>query len=320
MGSIVIDTAQARPDDPVDFWRDEASRVFQPLNVRCDDRKRFWAHSVGYDLCDITLTRTRSEASTVVRTRRTIAEFDPDLLLLVLHLHGSYRVTHDERNAVCGAGDVAVIDSALPFNAHSEGPIDVLTVGLSKSLLPTRLARAAARSPLRIPGGTGPAMLVPSFLSNLLDGLHGGAIAPDDEGVADCVVSVVGALVGGQEPPRAPREQPLRDVKRWIDAHLADPDLSPARIAAANYISRRRLYTLFEAEGCGVSEWIRERRLEACRRDLRDPALSDETVMRVAMRWGFVDASHFSHSFSEAYGMPPGQYRAAASAAVAQRT
>jgi AraC-like DNA-binding protein len=75
-------------------------------------------------------------------------------------------------------------------------------------------------------------------------------------------------------------------------------------------MSRRRLYTLFEAESMGVREWIRERRLERCRRDLRDAALAHETVMTIATRWGFVDASHFSHSFRDAYGTAPSAYRA----------
>jgi len=87
--------------------------------VRCAVPAEFWARSVGYELCDITLTRTRSEASTIVRTQRTIAEFDPGQLLLVLHMRGTYRLTQDGRSDVCGAGDMAIFDSARPFAARS---------------------------------------------------------------------------------------------------------------------------------------------------------------------------------------------------------
>jgi AraC-like DNA-binding protein len=311
VASIVIDTRQARPGDPVDFWRGEASRVFQPLQLRVDDRAAFWARSVGHDLCDVTLTRTRSERSTIVRTQRTIADFDPGLLMLVVHLRGSYRVTHDERSDVCGAGDLSIFDSSRPFRAESAGPIDVLTVALSKSLLHPHAARAAARADVRIPGDAGPAGLVRPFLTSLLDSLGDGEIAPDDEAMADCVVGLVRTLFGDRDRLALPTPQPLREVKRYIDAHLGDPGLSPERIAAAHYMSRRRLYTLFEGESTGVREWIRERRLERCRRDLRDPALAGETVMSIATRWGFVDASHFSHSFRDAYGIAPSAYRAA---------
>jgi len=72
--ALVIDTQAAAPGDPVAFWRDEAARVFQPLRVHPDDRSSFWARSVAHDLCGITLTRTCSVASTIVRTRDTIAD------------------------------------------------------------------------------------------------------------------------------------------------------------------------------------------------------------------------------------------------------
>ena len=125
-------------------------------------------------------------------------------------------------------------------------------------------------------------------------------------------MSLVRTLLADRDAPPVPRPQALREIKRYIDAHLDDAGLTPERIAAAHHISRRRLYTLFEAESSGVREWIRERRLERCRRDLRDAALLHATVTTIAMRWGFVDASHFSHCFREAYGMPPRDYRAAA--------
>ena len=309
--AVVIDTQEAAPRDPVAFWRDEASRVFQPVSVHCDDRSSFWARSVAHDLCDITLTRTRSVASTIVRTRRTIAEFDPGLLTLVVHVHGSYRLARDEEVDVCGPGDMAILDSSRPFTARSDGPIDIVTVGLPKWMLRPHLADAAARSAMRIPGGAGPAALVRPYVLGLLDGLGAGEIASDDESVADCVVSLVGTLFAGPAAARAARPAPLRAIKRYIDEHLGDPALTPERIAAAHFISRRQLYTLFEAESCGVREWIRERRLERCRRDLRDPARAHETVTSIALRWGFVDASHFSHCFRDAYGTSPRDYRVA---------
>jgi AraC-like DNA-binding protein len=306
--SIVIDTEQARPGDPVEFWRGEASRVFQPLSVRVDDRDRFWAHSVAYGLCDITLTRTRSERSTVVRTRRAIADNDPGLVTVVLHLHGRYRVTQGEHSDLCVAGDMAIFDSSLPFVADSDGPIDVLTVALPKSLLPPR---AGGHAVVRVPGDAGAAGLVRPFLRDLLDSLRDGRIAADDEAMADGVVGLVRTLFGDRDRRALPHPEPLRDIKRYIDAHLGDPGLTPERIAAAHYISRRRLYTLFEAESTGVREWIRARRLERCRRDLRDPARRHEKVITIATRWGFVDASHFSHCFRGAYGVAPSTYRAA---------
>ena len=67
---------------------------------------------------------------------------------------------------------------------------------------------------------------------------------------------------------------PSGRVRRYIEANLADPLLSPASIAAAHFISTRHLHNVFHEAGTTVAQWIRTRRLEGCRRELRDPLLA----------------------------------------------
>ena len=75
------------------------------------------------------------------------------------------------------------------------------------------------------------------------------------------------------------RAEILLDIQAFIEAHLGDPELDPDRIARASFISTRYLHKLFESEGTSVCRWIRETRLERCRRDLLDPALDDDTIL-----------------------------------------
>ena len=98
-------------------------------------------------------------------------------------------------------------------------------------------------------------------------------------------------------------------IRAYIESHLGDPELTPTRVAAAHFVSKRYLHKLFEAEGVSVSRWIRERRLEHCRHDLADPQRVDETVTSIGMRWGLTDAGHLSRLFREAYGCSPSEYR-----------
>jgi AraC-like DNA-binding protein len=108
------------------------------------------------------------------------------------------------------------------------------------------------------------------------------------------------------------REQTLLlRIHAFIEQHLSDPDLAPGAVAAAHYISVRYLYRLFEAQGTTVAAWIRQRRLERCRTDLADPALSGTPVSALAARWGLLDSAHFSRLFRRTYGRPPAEYRRA---------
>jgi AraC-like DNA-binding protein len=109
--------------------------------------------------------------------------------------------------------------------------------------------------------------------------------------------------------PDTRRRALLASVQSFIDRRLADPELSPSKIAAANHISLRYLHKLFETQETTVARWVRQRRLERCRRDLLDPALGHWSVSAIGARWGLMNATHFSRAFRAAYGMPPTAYR-----------
>jgi AraC-like DNA-binding protein len=101
----------------------------------------------------------------------------------------------------------------------------------------------------------------------------------------------------------------LLRIHAFIEQNLGETDLSPGIVAAAHHVSVRYLHRLFEAQDTTVAAWIRQRRLERCRRDLADPALVAVPVSAVAARWGLPDSAHFSRLFRRAYGLPPAEYR-----------
>ncbi|WP_433152417.1 helix-turn-helix domain-containing protein [Actinomadura nitritigenes] len=101
----------------------------------------------------------------------------------------------------------------------------------------------------------------------------------------------------------------VRAIKEWIEAHLRDPDLTPAAIAAAHHVSVRQLYRVFEPSGTTVARYVRDLRLERCRRELSDPSLAGLRIGAIASRWGLPDAAGFSRAFRAAYGLSPSAYR-----------
>jgi AraC-like DNA-binding protein len=115
-------------------------------------------------------------------------------------------------------------------------------------------------------------------------------------------------------PPETQQRALVPQIRAFIEEHLADPELSPATIAAAHFISVRYLHKLFETEDTTVADLIRRRRLERCRRDLLDPAQQTRPVSAIAARWGFTDPAHFSRLFRATHGIPPAQYRRLATA------
>jgi AraC-like DNA-binding protein len=99
-----------------------------------------------------------------------------------------------------------------------------------------------------------------------------------------------------------------RDAVEYMRDHLSDPTLGADRVADALFISRRRLYQLFD-DGQGVSERIRGLRIDRAKALLADPATAARGIGEIARDCGFVSAAHFSRTFRQVVGRTPSEFR-----------
>ena len=93
-------------------------------------------------------------------------------------------------------------------------------------------------------------------------------------------------------------------LRRYIDDHLADPELDPGQLCAVLGVSRAGLYRLFEDQG-GVRRHIVASRLDRCFDELRRGPRRLGRVREVAERWGFYDSKSFNRSFRARFGIAP---------------
>jgi AraC-like DNA-binding protein len=99
-----------------------------------------------------------------------------------------------------------------------------------------------------------------------------------------------------------------RAAVEYVNRHLADPDLSAERIADALFVSRRRLYQLFD-DGEGISGRIRRMRVERAKELLADPTRGAHGIGELARQCGFVNSAHFSRTFRKLVGSTPREFR-----------
>jgi AraC-like DNA-binding protein len=178
--------------------------------------------------------------------------------------------------------------------------------------------RLAALTATRLPGEAGGmAALIGPFLVKIADLLE----EEDTPGLgigmrlAGNVVDLLGTVLADRldaspDDPDIAHRALMLQITSFIEEHLGEADLAPAQIAAAHHISLRQLHKLFHASGTTVAGWIRQRRLEHCGHDLRDPRCMTRPVAAVGARWGYPDPAHFSRLFKGAYGVGPRDYRA----------
>lgn len=99
-----------------------------------------------------------------------------------------------------------------------------------------------------------------------------------------------------------------REAVEYIKENLADPTLTADRIAEALFISRRRLYQLFD-DGDGVSGRIRQLRIDRAKELLGDPAHAVKGIGEISRLCGFANAAHFSRTFRKVVGETPRDFR-----------
>jgi AraC-like DNA-binding protein len=235
-----------------------------------------------------------------------------------LQVSGTSTVVQAGREVVLQPGSFCIHDNTRPFAFSNSEPAGQITVNVPRTLLAmpsSVLDRAPAQ---RIGPGHPTVEAATAYFSRLAGGVWG-----DDRDHAllaqpsiELVRALVATALGREDLAAEPLHMTLQQrVMTYLRLHLADRDLSAARIAAEHHISERQLYLVLSRAGISLGEWIRSQRLEACRRELASARGEHATIQSIAGRWGFVSAPHFSRVFKQTYGVSPRQWRTESRAA-----
>ena len=79
-------------------------------------------------------------------------------------------------------------------------------------------------------------------------------------------------------------------------------DLSGERIASECGVSVRHLNRLFARDGVSLMQYVWDRRLARCQRELTDPMMYHRSISEIAIASGFKELSHFSRAYRARYG------------------
>jgi len=266
------------------------------------------------DLGSLRLTSIQSNATRVERTPKLARDDLTPSLMLGLQIKGSSLLIQDGREAVMRPGDLVLYSSTSPYTiVDSDGysqhqirmPLE--SVALSRDIVHQVTAVKLS-----------PGHPVSDLASVYFQRLTSTPKAFSDAG-ADALsqpsVELIRAVIGTHlDATSTAATESLHAVLQlrileYTRARLGDPNLNATQIAAEHHISVRHLYNVLAVGGISLGDWIRSRRLEACRTELsRDPA-HEASIASVAQRWGFRDASNFGRVFRAEYGLSPREWR-----------
>jgi AraC-like DNA-binding protein len=305
-----VSTDDVAPAERFAYWREECCAPVGVTTERDMDNPTFSARVSR--LTARALTNVRYDTVTpchVQRTRREISQRPWDSCSLYRELSAGAWFSRGGQEFTTRTGDLIVADLDMPFETRSLGTGFRHDVWLIPNTTLTPYLPASTRPILRRFSAM---QGVEALLSASLDvlGREADAMSADClSRVTDNLCRLIGIAYGAaaDDHSEAVRDARVARAKQYIDAHLADPGLSPARIAAALRVSLRSLHLAFAPTGVSVAHHIQLRRLEECRSML--VACPSRSVTDIAFAWGFNSLSGFYRAFHNAFGASPGDLR-----------
>ncbi|SHN47652.1 helix-turn-helix domain-containing protein [Cryptosporangium aurantiacum] len=310
--TFVLDTDSLPSEHRTDALRDAIAHATVPSLIRLEDAEHVRARLGYWELGGG--TSVYSHEGTGLRLTRGPAQLRvaaPERVALALQTGGRGEYRQAGASRVVDPGDLMVVDLSIEYDYWWTGEGGSFAVQVDHEHLGMP-ADAIRRAAARLDPSSAVHTLVRAHLEHLRASIATIGAIPGAAGpVGSATVELVRALLmdAAAEPLDLTPDARLAAVRHWIHRHLADPALTPQRIADAHGISLRSLYNIWSHPELSLSQWIIHERLEAVRRELSRPDSDRAPISAVARRWGFTDMPYFSRRFRESYGASPRDWR-----------
>ncbi|MFN3228487.1 MAG: helix-turn-helix domain-containing protein [Asticcacaulis sp.] len=244
------------------------------------------------------------------RQPRKIAQTSLDLLLIQIITEGSDIRTPLKDSRKSMPGDVCVMDLTRTFRSEAQ-LCSNFTLAIPRMLVSQNEAQLDSLHGQVFSRDSVVGRLFHDHVRSLWSLAHHVALE-EAERAARGTINLFSALAL-QTPDQEARAHAVEAaqlvrIRRYIEQSLVDRDLDPLKLCREFGLSRASLYRLFAPLG-GVSDYIRNRRLQLAFRLLTNPAHFRRSLSAVAHDCGFNDWSGFSRAFKSKYGFGPGEAR-----------
>lgn len=245
----------------------------------------------------------------VRRQRQDIARVSwGDFVFVYRNRSDSVWINYGGTEFVARTGDLFVTDPGVPIELQPSTEFDEEVLFVPRATIEQHLPASGLRRILNLNTDSGAAGLAKSFFDAFVQQmpvLDERELVTAIDTFGRLLALACGAAAG--EHGEAIRSARLKALMRYVDHNIADPGLTPEKVAHALKMSQRQLHLTFEPTGTSFSRYVLRRRLEECRAALiASPA---RPVTDIAFGWGFSSLASFYRAFQAAFGMAPGELR-----------
>lgn len=307
----VWSTGRVAPQRQFDVWRQFVVDAHMRWEIRPYACDRFPAFIRQGRFEGFRVTHLTSGHGGVVGTRgaREIARDDEAFYNLIYVADGSIELEIGARSVPLHRGHFALWDTTRPMRFTTGPDLRQITLAVPQHVLSRTLPRVDDYVGHIVDAQAG---LGRTFAERLvaLDQRFGALSSEAVGGILGESVEMLAATLSARVPLSQSSRGSialLRQLVAYVERHLDDPELDTRRVARANGISDRHLHRVFDGLRTTPAAWIRQRRLERCRREIVDPR--GPSITDIAYKWGFREPGTFSKIFRREFGVCPRELR-----------
>ncbi|MBB6376548.1 AraC-like DNA-binding protein [Pseudonocardia eucalypti] len=313
-GVVAIDVVTDSPST----WARLITDNFISLSIS-DAGEAFRASLRRCDLGDsVRLTVVGTDRSRVVRTARGVRRDGCDDVLLLAPILGPALVRQEGGETAVSPGAVSVHVAERPYELVFDRPNRVVVLQAPRRIVPSG-ELVSARRRLEAGGTRGAMASVFRAFATEVVAVEPGLSEREREELGHTAVELAVSVLSTSGPAPLGRRAVVAAAKAFVGERLADPDLTPETVAAAQGVSLRYLQLAFAEAGSSPGAYIRIERLRRSRRLLADPRCAGLSVAQVAHRVGYRDVNAFIRAFKRECSDTPGGWRAARRASGPER-
>lgn len=301
-----FDTRVLPPRVGLDMWQDQISVLFD-ARVQKTDQDGFFASVHAWLIDDVGIGHVNGSPQQFSRSRHKIARDGMDGYVLQFYSRGE-SMSRDGA-AVARPADMYLIDMAQPLatvtTEHAQ-----LSIAIPRRLFSPLLKTPDHCHELVLPAGLPLVSLLRDTCTSFAQNLRNMTTATARlalPSILQLAAAVVNAEVDEQKET-AVRTALADAVRRHIEAHLLEPELSPDSVMRTFGMSRRTLYRMFEAAG-GFKAYLQKQRLRRAWAALRSPELRHLSIAEIADLHGFPNPESFSRAFRILFDLTPREVR-----------
>jgi AraC-like DNA-binding protein len=289
-------------------WSDTLNRISMP-GALAQGQREFHG-----DICNV-VSPLGIEFSLLEASPQTISgrvEESNGAVWLALLISGTYELNDGGRCIPLKCGDIIYGPGGRDSTLEVTDEFRLLYVNIPSGLLHPRLLNPGTMQPGALPTQAGGNRVFAAMLASIADNLSdltAAQMRPIEMSLSEFIIAALAEESSFRSFGNVARSNHFHRICQAIESVLGDPELSVRSIAESQHASSRYVQKLFEEAQLSFGQYVRQRRLAQCRKDLASAAYQNLSILDICFRWGFNDAAHFSRSFRAEFGVTPREYR-----------